>query len=561
MFSATSEGILITDAQGLIVDVNEAFTRITGYGHDEVLGRSPLTFRSGTQSYTVFRAMRCALVRHGEWRGEVWSRRKDGSAYSVLLTVSSVCETKGVITHYVAMLSDITPLKLHQEQLEQGAHFDALTNLPNRLLLSDRLQQAMVNCQRHDQMLAVLYLDIDGFKSVNDAFGHSAGDAMLVAISHQMRGVLREGDTLARIGGDEFVIVLTDLQCVEDCAQLVNRVPQACAQPVCIGSDKKSVTASVGVALYPHDDVDADQLMRHADFAMYEAKRSGKNRFHMFDAAQEVEVKTRTKEQARMALALEQQEFVLRYQPKVHMRSGAVVGVEALIRWQHPERGLPAPCHFLPVIEHHPLCEGVGAWVLETAIQQLDAWNQAGLKLPVSINLSARQFLDKQFATKLAALLARFPHLDPGMVELEILETSALEDMNAVQKIMADFHQLGVTFSLDDFGTGYSSLTYLRRLPVDMLKIDQSFIRDMLGDACNLSIVKGVIGLALAFNRPVIAEGVETYAHGVQLLALGCELAQGYAIARPMSAELVPSWMENWRAPEDWVHAAMDVHA
>ena len=552
VFTDTNEGILITNSEGLIVDVNAAFTHITGYTHDEVLGKDPLTFRSGRQSYSVFRAMRCALMRDGEWKGEIWSRRKDGEAFSVLLSVSRVCEAKGAITNYVALFSDITPLKRHQEMLEHGAHFDALTNLPNRLLLSDRLQQAMANCQRQSQILAVLYMDIDSFKSINDAFGHSVGDELLVAISQQMRDGLREGDTLARMGGDEFVVVLTGLRGVEDCVQLVNRVLAACACPVLVGGMELSVTTSIGVTLYPNDNVDADQLMRNADFAMYEAKRGGKNRFHLFDANQDAEVKTRSNQQSRIEQALRQQELVLYYQPKVNMRSGAVVGAEALIRWNHPERGLLAPASFLPAIEKHPLSERVGDWVMATAFMQLDAWAQAGLKLPVSINASARQFLDEQFTAKLAALLASHPRIDPDMVELEILETSALEDMGAVQKIMADCHSLGVKFSLDDFGTGYSSLTYLRRLPVDILKIDQSFIRDMLEDTGNLSIVKGVIGLAAAFNRTVIAEGVETDAHGVQLMALGCELAQGYAIARPMPAEQLPDWVATWDLPAAW---------
>ncbi len=556
VFSGTSEGILITNAEGLILDVNSAFSRITGYQHGEVLGKDPLTFRSGRQSHSVFRAMRAGLMRHGEWKGEVWSRRKDGEAYSVLLTVSRICEAKGGVTNYVALFSDITPLKLQQEQLEHGARFDALTNLPNRLLLSDRLGQALVNCQRLGQMLAVLYMDIDGFKSVNDTFGHTVGDELLVAVSHQMRAVLREGDTLARMGGDEFVVVLTGLHGVEDCVQLVHRVLAACACPVLLGGSALSVTTSIGVSLYPNDDIDADKLMRNADFAMYEAKRGGKNRFHLFDASQDAEVKTRTVQQTRVEQALLRQEFVLHYQPKVHMRTGALVGVEALIRWSHPDLGLLAPGSFLPAIEKHPLCERVGAWVLETALQQMAAWRRRGLKIPISINVSARQFLDRQFATHLAAMLAKHSGVQPDMVELEILETSALEDMDAVQTIMADCHRLGVNFSLDDFGTGYSSLTYLRRLPVDTLKIDQSFIRDMLHDANDLSIVKGVIGLATAFNRTVIAEGVETEAHGTQLLAMGCELGQGYAIAKPMPAELLPDWLAHWRPPVAWTSPA-----
>jgi EAL domain-containing protein (putative c-di-GMP-specific phosphodiesterase class I) len=288
---------------------------------------------------------------------------------------------------------------------------------------------------------------------------------------------------------------------------------------------------------------------------MYEAKRAGKNRFHLFDAAQDAEVKQVVILQGRLTKALEQNEFVLYYQPKVNMRTGVVMGVEALIRWKHPQRGLLAPGSFLPLIEKHFLCEAIGIWVLETAVQQMESWRQVGLKLPVSVNVSARQFQDTNFSTKLAQLLERYPQMDRGALELEILETSALEDMLSVEKIISDCHALGVHFSLDDFGTGYSSLTYLKRLSVTTLKIDQSFVRDMLEDQGNLSIVKGVIGLAAAFNRNVIAEGVETEAHGQQLLLLGCELAQGYAIARPMPVDQVEHWLSKWRAPTAWTAA------
>lgn len=553
VFSCTSEGILITGRNGLIVDVNGAFSRISGYDREEVLGRDPLTFRSSRQSPSVFRRMRRTVMRYGEWKGEIWSRRKDGEAYSVLVTISRVCDDKGQVSNYVVLFSDITSLKLQQEQLEHGAHFDALTNLPNRLLLSDRLQQAMANCLRNQHMLAVLYMDIDGFKLINDNHGHGVGDELLIAMSGHMRSCLREGDTLARMGGDEFVVVLTDLDNIQDCMQLVNRLLLACAQSVDVNGTVLSVTTSIGVTLYPHDDVDADQLMRHADNAMYEAKRNGKNRFHLFDAAQDSELQKLNISQSRIEQALREHEFVLHYQPKVNMRTGAVVGVEALIRWQHPDQGLMLPGTFLPQIEKHPLCEMLGAWVLEAALGQLDAWCRSGLHLPVSINVSARQLQDEKFSSNLADLLSKYPHSAAADVQLEILETSALEDMACVQTIMSDCHAIGVHFSLDDFGTGYSSLTYLKRLPVTTLKIDQSFIRDMLADPDNLSIVKGVIGLANAFNRHVIAEGVESDAHGTALLALGCDLAQGYVIARPMPADQIPLWIANWQAPSEWL--------
>ena len=554
VFTATSEGILITGRDGLIVNVNAAFSRITGYNREEVLGRDPQKFRSGRQSPSILRRMRRTLMRHGEWKGEIWSRRKDGEAFSVLLTVSRVCDDRGEVSNYVVLFSDITPLKLQQEQLEHGAHFDALTNLPNRLLLSDRLQQAMTNCRRNQHLLAVLYLDLDGFKFVNDNYGHSAGDELLIAISGQMQSCLRESDTLARIGGDEFVVVLTDLEDMRACVQLIHRLLTACSQPVEVNGIELRVSTSIGVTMYPNHgvDADADQLMRHADNAMYEAKRSGKNRFHVFDAVHDSELQKLNISQSRIEQAVLRNEFILHYQPKVNMRTGAVVGVEALIRWQHPDQGLKLPVSFMPQIEKHPLCEILGAWVLESALQQLDAWSRSGLHLPVSINVSALQFQDKKFATKLADLLSKYPHAAADDVELEILETSALEDLACVQKTMHDCHDIGVHFSLDDFGTGYSSLTYLKRLAVTSLKIDQSFVCDMLVDPDNLSIVKGVISLANAFNRQVIAEGVETDAHGTQLLALGCELGQGHVIARPMPADQIPMWIANWRAPSAW---------
>lgn len=485
-------------------------------------------------------------MRYGEWKGEIWSRRKDGGSYSVLLTVSRVCDTGGLVSNYVVLFSDITPLKLQQERLEHSAHFDVLTNLPNRLLLADRLKQAMVNCQRSQQLLAVLYMDIDGFKFINDNYGHSVGDELLIAISGQMRSSLREGDTLARIGGDEFAAVLTNLGTIQECLPLLDRLLAACSQPVELKGCMLNVTTSIGVTFYPSDDVDADQLLRNADNAMYEAKRTGKNRFRIFDAAQDTEFKKTNNQLTRIEQALADHEFVLHYQPKVNMRTGVVVGVEALIRWQRPDCGLLLPGTFLPLIEKHPLSERLGDWVLESALQQMDAWLRTGLNLPVSVNISARQLQDDAFAIKLSQLLAKYPNVMPANVELEILETSDLEDISLVQRIMSACHDIGVNFSLDDFGTGYSSLTYLNRLPVQTMKIDQSFIRDMLVDSGNLSIVKGVIGLANAFNRNVIAEGIETAAQGFKLLDLGCELGQGYVIARPMTAEQIPLWITNW---------------
>jgi diguanylate cyclase (GGDEF)-like protein/PAS domain S-box-containing protein len=555
VFTNASEGILIADRQGIIIEVNEAFSQITGYARDDVVGFDHSKFRSSRQGPEVFKSLRKSLLRRGEWKGELWSRKKDGEAYSVWLTVTKVRTDNGKVRNYLALFSDITVLKLQQEKLAHGAHFDALTNLPNRLLLSDRLHQAMTMCQRNNRSLAVLYLDLDGFKAVNDRYGHKAGDELLVAVSNRMQAALREVDTLARMGGDEFVAVLADLDSTQDCIQLVARVLAACGEPVTIHGHKMVVTASIGVTMYPQDDAEPDQLMRHADQAMYEAKQNGKNKFHLFDSAQEAEVKSRSLLQDAIAQALQRGEFVLFYQPKVNMRTGEVIGAEALIRWQHPDKGLLPPSAFLSAIENHPLNEAVGAWVIHAALEQMARWNADGLPLFVSVNISARQLQHPDFANTLRDLLSRHPTVDANQLELEVLETSALNDIGSTSEILEACLELGVHFAIDDFGTGYSSLTYLRHLPVETLKIDQSFVRDMLHDKDDLAIVKGVIGLAQAFDRVVIAEGVETVAHGSRLIELGCELAQGYQIARPMEAGGIADWCASWRPPLPWTEA------
>ena len=372
-----------------------------------------------------------------------------------------------------------------------------------------------------------------------------------------MKATLRNGDTLARIGGDEFVVVLTSLEVSQDYEQVLRRMLQAAADPVKVGDVELQVSASIGVTLYPQDDTDADHLMRHADQAMYQAKLAGKNRFHMFDVSHDAAVQTQRESLEHIRRGIDQNEFVLYYQPKVNMKTGEVVGVEALIRWQHPERRLLPPSAFLPIIEDHPISVELGEWVINTALTQMTEWHAAGLDIPVSVNIAARQLQQGDFNTRLIALLAKHPDVKASCLELEVLETSALEDVAQVSEIMHACRELGVRFALDDFGTGYSSLTYLKRLPADVLKIDQSFVRDMLDDQDDLAIVKGVIGLAEAFRRTVIAEGVETAAHGKILLSLGCVLAQGYAIARPMPASELLGWVDTWRPDASWTGGSL----
>ena len=554
VFSHSQEGITITDVQGTIINVNAAFSRITGYSREEAIGQNPRILRSGRQDAAFYVDMWSALLGPGHWSGEIWNRRKDGEVYAEMLTITAVRDSQGKTTQYIALFSDITALKTHQSEMEHIAHFDALTGLPNRLLLADRLYHAMNQVTRRGLTLAVAYLDLDYFKSINDQHGHTVGDELLIAVAHRLKQTLREADTLARMGGDEFVAVLIDLESVEASLPMLERMVRAAAEPVAIGDLWLQVSASLGVTYYPQNqEVDADQLLRQADQAMYQAKLSGKNRYHLFDAQQDSNIRGHHESLENIRLGMERDEFVLYYQPKVNMRTGRLIGAEALIRWLHPQRGLLAPAAFLPSTEDDPIAVAIGEWAIDTALRQIEQWRELGHDLPVSVNIGARQLQQTDFVQRLQAILARHPQVNPSCLELEILETSALKDMAQVSQVIEDCAQIGVKFALDDFGTGYSSLTYLKRLRVSLLKIDQSFVRDMLDDPDDLAILEGVIGLAVAFKRDVIAEGVETVAHGTRLLQLGCDLGQGYGIARPMPGAAMPEWATAWRPAPEWL--------
>ena len=444
-----------------------------------------------------------------------------------------------------------------RQRLERIAHYDTLTKLPNRALLADRLTQALMQTERRGQHLSVAFLDLDGFKAVNDTHGHEAGDFLLVTVAERMREALRDGDTLARLGGDEFVAVLLDLADIASSAPILNRLLQAAARPVQYGQITLQVSASLGVTFYPQaqgqaEELEADQLMRQADQAMYQAKQSGKNRFHVFDAEQDRSVRSHHESMESVRRALANQELVLEYQPKVNLRTGAVFGVEAMIRWLHPQRGRLPPADFLPMIEDHPLAIELGQWVIENALLQVERWRQDGLNIAVSVNIGVRHVMQADFVQRLREALDAHPRLKPDCLELELLETSALKDLAHVSQVIQGCRSLGVECTLDDFGSGQSSLTCLKRLPVKYLKIDQNFISDMLDSSDSLLILIGVLKLASAFDLKVIAEGVETAQHGFMLLQLGCELAQGYGIARPMPADELPAWIKQWKPDPMW---------
>jgi diguanylate cyclase (GGDEF)-like protein/PAS domain S-box-containing protein len=557
VFSHAHEGIVITDAAGNIVEVNDTFCNLTGYPREAALGRNPRFLASGRHDGAFWQQAWHSLGERGYWRGEVWNRRQDGSLIAEMLAISVVRDEADRITHYVGVLADITVLKESQARLEEMAYYDALTHLPNRRLLADRMRQAMAAADRTGRLLAVCYLDLDGFKPVNDNHGHEIGDQLLTSVAARLQLAIRGEDTVARLGGDEFALVLNSFDGIDDAARALDRLLRNLAAPHAVAAHRFEVTASIGVTLYPTDRHDPDTLLRHADQAMYQAKQAGRNRYNFFDAEQDQQVNRHREQLARITEALERGELRLHYQPKVDMRLGHVYGAEALLRWQHPERGLLPPGDFLSLIDGHPLQRRIDHWVLSTGIEQLAQWHRQGLPLSLSLNCSADSILCEEFVPLLRGLLAAHPEIPADSLEMEILETAALEDLRLVTGVIEECSRLGVAFALDDFGTGYSSLTYLRRLPAQILKIDRSFVHDMLQDAEDLAIVEGVIGLARAFQREVVAEGVETALHGALLLQLGCDHAQGFGIARPMPPAELPDWIAGFRPPPLWSRAGV----
>lgn len=448
-------------------------------------------------------------------------------------------------------LTDLMALRGQElKKIEYMAYYDVLTDLPNRVLLSKRLEKELQQASEK-QLLAVCYLDLDGFKPVNDLYGHDQGDLLLVELSKRMRLLIQQDDCMARIGGDEFVLLLAHNVSIDAVSTKVLQLMRALEEPFLLQNNMVKLTASVGIAIYPYDLVDADTLLRHADQAMYQAKKAGRNRYEIFDTAADQRWQAQTKLLHDVQQALRSDEFCLFYQPKVDMRTGSVVGVEALIRWQHPQQGFLAPGQFLPIIEQTDIMPNIDLWVLNAALKQASIWAEKNLFIHVSVNISAQSLSNVIFSQQLTALLSRYAQVNPKTISLEILESSAIADMDTVNKTIKDCLMTGVSFALDDFGTGYSSLTYLRRLSTDTIKIDQSFVRNMLDSSEDLAIVQGVIALAKAFHLTVIAEGVETEAHGKILLKLGCDLAQGYGIARPMPASDIPEWIIAYQ-PSDY---------
>lgn len=554
------DAVVTTNEQGKVTFMNPVAEQLSGISIDEARGllldtvlhiiNESSRMRVINPVHTVLRERRIVeLANHSILLS------RNGSEYNIQDSAAPIFLPNGELIGCVMVFHDVT--EKHQQVLKEHwmAGHDVLTGLPNRALLTDRLKQAVAFSYRNQKLLVVCFLDLDHFKPINDNFGHEMGDQLLIEVSRRIESSLRGEDTVARIGGDEFVLILSSAGDLPEAKRALERIVSQLALPYQINGHTLEITASLGaVAEVGSHDLDSDLLLRQADQAMYQAKQMGRNCLHFFDSATDQIVQSQQKILARLRLALHEREFRLHYQPKVNMRTGDVVGFEALIRWQHPERGLLSPIEFLPQIEHTDLIFGVGEWVIEEALFEIEHWLQAGLELQkVSVNINGRHLMRADFAERLRQALSRHPMVPPSYLEIEILETASLENLELVSQIMTNCKKIGVSFSIDDFGTGYSSLTYLRHLPADTLKLDQTFVRDMLEDPNDAAIIEGSISLAQVFHRSTIAEGVETELHGTALLSLGCDLAQGYGIAKPMPAETVGDWLKHYRANSTWL--------
>lgn len=553
VFSHAQEAILITDPVGVILNVNRAFEMITGYTKKEAVGQTPKLLYSGKQDKSFYSVMWQQLLTAGKWSGEIWNKRKNGNIYPEKLTITAIKNANGSIKNFIALFSDITVEKEQRNQLEMIAHYDVLTGLPNRMLFADRLSQAIARSKRHGSSIAVVFIDLDGFKAVNDVFGHQAGDYLLKTIAKRFKNTLREEDSISRYGGDEFVAVISNVESMADIDPLLARFLVQANEPIDYSGEQLNVSASVGVTIYHHEqELEAEQIIRQADQAMYQAKTRGKNQVYLFD--QRIHQAESTSQVSELKQAIKQNDLVLYYQPKLNLRKGQVHGVEALVRWNHPVRGLLQPGEFVALFQHFELVFDAGFWVIETALKQMTEWLNQGVHLSVSVNIDGALLMHTGFVERLKSLLVQYSEVKPDALVLEILETSSIEDIVSTNLVMKACSELGVLFSLDDFGTGFASLSYLKSLPVHELKADQTFVKDLQVNAQSLSIMESIIGMGNAFNLDVVAEGIETDFEANLLLKLGYDLFQGYAFCRPIPADQILAWIEQWQPKSYWAN-------
>jgi diguanylate cyclase (GGDEF)-like protein/PAS domain S-box-containing protein len=547
IFEQAREGIMITDPRGVVVSVNQAMGAITGFEADELVGQYPAMLTTALEDPALPRRIRRALLRLGHWQGELRSHRKNGEPFTAWLSLSRRRDASGLTTHLIGIVNDITRSKDAEQKLLRQAHFDALTELPNRNLLEDRLHVALSAAQRQSDSLALLFIDLNQFRHINDNFGHRVGDGVLLEIAHRLRDNLRDSDMVARLGGDEFAVLLPGTQ-PEGAGQVAAKLLERVAQPCLVGDHELSLTLSIGVATYPGDGDTVEALTRCADTAMYRAKLEGRGTYQFFTAGMQLRSVRQLQLEAALRRAAERGELLLHYQPQLDARSGAVIGVEALVRWKHPELGMVPPGEFIPLAESSGQILAIGEWVMRTAARQARAWRNGGLTgLVVAVNLSAIQFRDPGLPELVKSILED-AGLPPGCLELELTESVATGNPTVAIAMMDRLHALGVRLSIDDFGTGYSSLNYLKRFRIHTLKIDQSFVRDIGTDADDRAIVQAIVQMAHALQLTTIAEGVETDVQASFLRAQGCDAMQGYRFCRPLEADAAADWMHKRQA-------------
>ncbi len=551
----SQEGIMVTDAHGVIVRVNHAFTRLTGYRAEEAIGQTPAMLRSGRHDKPYYDSMWQSLREQGYWQGEMWNRRQNGNIFAAWLTISAVRTPAGETTHYVGTFSEITRNKEAEAEIHRLAYYDPLTHLPNRRLLMDRLAQALASSARGGRHGAVIFLDLDNFKMLNDTRGHAAGDLLLGEVARRLQCGVREadtishlGDTISRLGGDEFVLVLEDLSpdAIEAAGQarlIGEKVRENLARPYDLEGQEHHTSASLGVTLFLDHEQPVETLLRQADLALYQAKYAGRNCLRFFDPSMQSALDERSALEADLRLAVERGQLRLYYQPQLDSKR-QVIGAEALLRWQHPERGLVAPDAFIPLAEETGLILPIGRWVLETACARIKAWSghAACRDLRLAVNVSARQFRQAGFVAEVAQVL-RDSGADPGRLKIELTESVVLDSVVETIERMQALKALGIGFSMDDFGTGFSSLSYLKRLPLDQLKIDRSFVADLASDHNDAAIVQTIITMGRTLGLDVIAEGVETEAQLERLDQFGCAAFQGYLFSRPLPVEAFDAWL------------------